>query len=160
MYSAIRCAIGLVFESHFPNRTELMLKTRDDVLPPIPVRHQAELGILRLMGTLVAGIGNDEAARSSEHRLRVAGKALIGVVPRAQAVGIGVELGEHRVELAQTSDRRTVGHVGTGVAGGLELAGAQDTLDEGCQLVVVDCGARGWVRADQRWMRDWNSLLL
>src|SRR5260370_27973794 len=123
MDSAIGCAVGFVFESHFPNRTELMLKTWDDVLPPIPVWHQAELWILRLMGSLVARIGNDEAARSSEHGLRVAGKALIGVVPRAQTVGIGVELGEHRVEFAQTGDRLAVRHIGTGVEVGLELAG-------------------------------------
>src|SRR6202035_2508231 len=117
-------AVGLIHESHFPDLTELMLKTWDDVLSPIPVRHQAELGILRLMGSLVAGIGNDEAARSSEHGLRVAGKALIGVVARAQTAGIGVELGERGVEFAQTDDRRAIGYIGTGIAGGFELAGA------------------------------------
>src|SRR5579864_7102202 len=105
MYAAVGSAVGFVFEAHLPDRTELTLKTWDDVLPPIPVRHQAELRILGLVGSRVAAIRNDEATRSSEHRLRVAGKALIRIVPRSQSVGIGVELGEHRIEFAQTSDR-------------------------------------------------------
>ena len=71
-----------------------------------------------------------------------------------------MELGEHRVKFAQTIDGRAVGHIGTGVAGGFKLAGAQDSFQERGKLVVVDGGARGWVRADHGRMRNWNSLLL
>ncbi len=85
---------------------------------------------------------------------------MIGIVPRPQAVGIRVELGKHRVEFAQAHDRRAVGYIGAVVASGLQLAGAQDPFKKDASSLSLMVSARGRVRADERWMRDWNSLLL
>jgi hypothetical protein len=87
-------------------------------------------------------------------------ETLVGIVARAQAVGIGMELGKYRIEFAQSRDRRAVGDVGAFVAGGLELAGAHDSFQEGCKLVVVDGGTRGGIRADYWGVWNGNSLLL
>jgi len=45
-------------------------------------------------------------------------EALIGVMPRAQSVGICSNLGKHRIQFA--GNRRTIRYVGAVVAGGFE----------------------------------------
>src|SRR5512133_1828097 len=141
MHTAVSSAVRLVFEAHFADGAELVFKTRNRVLAAVAVRDQAKLGILGGPGSFVAGVGNEEASRASQGRLRVTGKTLVGVVAGAKSVGVGMELGENRVEFALIGDGRAVGDVGAIVAGGLELAGAQNAFGERCQLVVVDSGA-------------------
>src|SRR5579871_5248714 len=90
----------------------------------------------------------------------MAGETLIRVVPRAQAVGIRVKLRKHRVEFPHPVHRRTVGDIGTIVAGGLKLTRTQDPLKERFQLVLVNWIACRRILADHRRMWNRNSLLL
>src|SRR5215813_8598261 len=85
-------------------------------------------------------------------------EALIGVMPRAQSVGICSNLGKHRIQFA--GNRRTIRYVAAVVASGLQLAGAQNPLFERCALVIVNRRACRRVRTYQRRMWNWNSSLL
>src|SRR6266853_3062747 len=90
----------------------------------------------------------------------MANEALVGIVTRAEAVGIGVELRENRVKLAQPHDWRTLRYIRAGVARRLQLAGAVDAFVEGRQLIGRDGGAGRWVRADNRRMRNLTTPIL
>jgi len=94
-------------------------------------------------------IGDEEAARAAQGRLGMAQQTLVAVVPSAQAIEL-YGIGKDRIELAESGDRRAIGHVGTGVAGRLQLACSFDTLVERRQLVGRDGGAGCRVRADDR----------
>src|SRR4249920_1645194 len=130
MDSTVRSAVGLAFEAYFANRTKPMFEAGNNVLSAIPMRHQVKLRVLSLLWLLATGIRNEEATRSSEHRLCMAGKALIRIVPGSQAVGVGVELGKYRIEFSQSCNGRTIGHIGAVVASGLQLASAQDAFEK------------------------------
>jgi len=90
----------------------------------------------------------------------MANEALVGIVTRAEAVGIGVELRENRVKLAQPHDWRTLRYIRAGVARRLQLAGAVDAFIEGRQLIGRNGGAGRWVRADDRRMRNRDTSIL
>ena len=148
MDSTVRGAVGFAFEAHFANRTKAMFEAWYNVLPAIPMWHQVKLRVFSLLWLLATRIRNEKAARSAEHRLCMAGKALIGIVPRSQAVGVGMELGKHRIEFSQSCNGRAIGHIGAVVASGLQLSSAQDAFEKGCEFIVVDGGVGGWVGAD------------
>jgi hypothetical protein len=116
MNAPVRRAIGFVLEPHLSNRSKLLFETRHDVLPPVATRYQVKLRILRLPRSRVGRIRNKEAPGSAKRRLSVARETLVGVVPRSQAIGIGVKLRKHGIELAQSRDRRTIGNIGAVVA--------------------------------------------
>src|SRR5258707_14954797 len=90
----------------------------------------------------------------------MANKALVGIVARAQAVGIGMELREYRIELAQADNRRAIRHICARIACRFQLAGAIDTFVEGRELIGRNGGAGGWVRADDRRMWNRNTPIL
>src|SRR5580692_2214459 len=90
----------------------------------------------------------------------MANKALIGIVPCTQTIGIGVRLREHGIEFAHSRDRRSIRHVGALITRGLELPGANNSFFKRCQLVLIYCGSIGGVTADQWRVRNGNALLL
>src|SRR5258708_4104621 len=90
----------------------------------------------------------------------MANEALVGIVARTETVGIGVELRENRVKLAQPHDRRTLRYIRAGVARRLQLAGAVDAFIEGRELIGRNGGAGRWVRADDRRMRNRDTPIL
>jgi hypothetical protein len=90
----------------------------------------------------------------------MAQQALVGIVPGTQAIGVGMELREYRIELAQAHDGRTRRHIRAGVAGRFQLAGAIDAFVKQRQLVGRYGGAGRRVRADNRRMRDLDAPIL
>src|SRR5438309_1860324 len=81
-------------------------------------------------------------------------------MPRAQTIGVRVELRKHGIQFADASHGRSVGKLGAVITGRFQLARAKNALLEGGQFVLVDRGARSWIGTDHRRMRNWNSLLL
>jgi len=120
--------------------------------------HYSELGILRLLRNRISGIRNNESTRTTKLRLCITDEALIGIVPRPVAIGIGADLRKQRIQLSRKG--RTIRDVITAVAGGLQLSGARNAFLKRLALTLVDGCACGRVRTDQRRMRDWNPLLL
>jgi len=82
MYAAISSAVRVKLESHFTYGPELLLKRRDYVLPGKAVGNEPKLWIFRRLRNRVRRVRNDKPARSSQHRLSVADKALVGVESR------------------------------------------------------------------------------
>src|SRR5262249_19590719 len=158
MHAAISRAVGVEFETHFSDGAELFLEDRDYVLPSEAMRNQPELRILRRLRNRIVRIGNDEPTRPTKDRVSMADEALIGVMPRAQSIGIGAFLGKRRIQLA--GNQRTFQYVGSGVASGFQLACAQNPFLERCALVVANPRACLRVLAHQRRMWNWNSALL
>src|SRR6266849_10173144 len=105
MHAAVARAVRIELEANFPYRAVLLFEHGHHVLLAEPMRHQAEQGVFRHHWRPLSGIGDDEAARTAQGRLGVTDEALIGIVTRAQPVGISVELREYRIELAQSHDR-------------------------------------------------------
>src|SRR5215467_14634282 len=89
MHSAISRTVCVELETHFPDGAELFLEDRDYVLLSEAMWNQPELRILRLLRNGIARIWNYEPARSTQNRVSMTDEALIGVMPRAQSVGIG-----------------------------------------------------------------------
>src|SRR5262249_21749100 len=79
-------------------------------------------------------------------------------MPRAQSIGIGANLREHRIEFA--GNRRTIRDVGAVIACRFQLASAENPFFKRCALVIANRRACLRVRADQRRMWNWNSPLL
>ena len=77
-------------------------------------------------------------------------QALVAIVSGTQAVGVGVELREDRIELAKSGDGRTLRHIRAGIAGRFQLAGATDAFIEQGQLIGSNGGAGRRVWADDR----------
>src|SRR5215470_3449628 len=84
----------------------------------------------------------------------MAQEALVGVVPRTQAIGVGMELREYRIELAQAHDGRTRRHNRAGVARRFQLAGATDSLVKQRQFVRRNGSTGGRIWTDNRRARD------
>src|SRR5215468_7886970 len=158
MHTAVSRAVSVELETHFPDGAELFLEGGDFVPPSEAMGNQPELRILSRLRNRLARIWNDEPSRSTQDGVSMTDEALIGVMPRAQSVGIGASLGKHRIQFA--GNRRTIRYIGAFVASGFQLAGAQNPFFERCALVVVNRRACIWVRADQRRMWNWNSSLL
>jgi hypothetical protein len=160
MHAPVARAVGLVFEADFPNRAVLLFEHRHHILLAKAKRHQAEQRVFWQHRYRLAGIGNEEPARAAERRLGMAQEALVGIVARAQTVGIGVELREYRIELPQPCDRRAVRYVCACIARRFQLAGAIDSFVEGRQFVGLNGGAGRRVWADDRRMRDLDTPIL
>jgi hypothetical protein len=92
--------------------------------------------------------------------LRVANKALIGIVPRSQAIGIGVELRKHGIKFAHSRNRRSIRHIGALIAGGLQLSGADNSFFKRSQFILIHRGSVGGIAADERRVGNGNALLL
>ena len=140
MYAAITRAVGFVLKANLPDRSELLFEGWDDVLFSKAMRDKPEHRVLRQHRIGAAGVGHDEPARSAQGRLGMTQKALVGIVPRAEAIGIGVELGEEGVQLSLAYYRRSHRHIGAGVAGRFQLSRSVDPLQKGCQFIGVDRG--------------------
>src|SRR5258708_39554690 len=124
MHTAISSAVGVKLKSHFTDGAVLLFKDGDNVLPPEAVRNQPELRILRRLRNSVARIGNDKPTRTTQDRMSVAHKALIGIMPGAQPVGIGANLGENGIQFA--GNRGTIRYIRTVIASGFQLARTQN----------------------------------
>src|SRR5258707_1189817 len=105
MRAAVESAIRFEFEADFPDRAVLLLEHGHHILLAEAKRYQAEQRVFRQHRRPLSGIGHEEPARTAERGLGMAHKALVGIVARAKAVGIGVELREYRIEFAQPHDR-------------------------------------------------------
>jgi hypothetical protein len=160
MHAAVARTVGFVFEAHLADRPKLLFKGRDDVLLAEAVRNQLEHWIFRRQRRPLSGIGNQEAARATQGRLRMTQQALLGVVAGSETIGIGVELGKQGIELAVAGHRRAVHHVRAGVAGRFQLPGAIYAFVEGGKLVRVNRGTGRRVRADDRRTRNGDAPLL
>src|SRR5882762_5580996 len=101
MDAAIARAVGIILEADFPDRAELLFERRHHVALAEAVGHQPEHRVFRQLRRALAGIGDEEAARAAQGRLSMAQQALVAIVPGAQAVGVGMELGKERIELAE-----------------------------------------------------------
>src|SRR5262249_36675549 len=110
VYSAVTRAVRLVFEAYLANRAVLRLERGNDVSFAETQRDQPKLRVFWGQWFGFARVGHEKAARSTQRRLGMASEALIGIVPRAQPVGIGVELRKCRVELTQAGDRCALRH--------------------------------------------------
>src|SRR5262249_25525585 len=135
MDAAIGRAVGIVFEADLPDRAVLLLERRHHISFAEAVGHQAKQRVFRWLRRALAGIGDDEAARAAQGRLGMAQQALVGIVPGTEAIGVGVELREYRIELAEPGDGRTLRYIRASVARRLQLAGANDSFVEGRKLV-------------------------
>src|SRR5215831_8751174 len=160
MNAAIARTVGLVLETYLANRAVLRLERRDNVLLAEAQRNQPKLRVFRRQRLCVSRIRHEEPTRSTQRRLSMAGEALIGVVAGAQSIGIGVQLREGRIELAEARDRRALRHIGTNVTGGLQLPGAQHAFQERSQLIGIDRCSRRRILADDRRMWNGDAVLL
>src|SRR5262249_46036348 len=120
--------------------------------------NEAELRILCRLRNRVGRVRNNEPARSAPDRGSRAHKALVGVEPGPQGVGVRANLGEHWIQFAW--NRGAIGYVVAAIARGFQLPRAVNPFFEGRPLIVVDGRARFWVRTDQRRMRDRNPSRL
>jgi hypothetical protein len=154
MHAAVAGAVGLVFEADFPDRAVLLFEDGNHVLLAEAIWHQPEHRVFRQHRRPLSGIWHDKSAGTAEGRLGVAQEALVGVVTRAEAVGVGMELRKYGIELAHSRDRRAVRHVGAGIAGRFQLPRAFDAFEKRRLLIGIDGSAGRRMRADQR--RMWN----
>src|SRR5215469_14853290 len=81
MNTAISGAVGVKLESHFTDGAELRFKRRDNVQPTETMGNEAELRILCRLRSSVGRVRNDEPARSTQDRVSMAHKTLVGVEP-------------------------------------------------------------------------------
>src|SRR5713101_4879596 len=116
MDAPVARAVRLEFEADFPDRAVLLFEHEHHVLLAEAIWHQPEHRVFRQHRRPLARIGDEEPARAAECRLGMAQEALVGIVARAQAVGIGVELREYRIELAQAHDWRAVRYIRARIA--------------------------------------------
>jgi hypothetical protein len=116
MDAAIAGAVGIVFKADFADRAQLLLERWYDILFAEAVRDEPEQWIFRQSRDRLAGVGHDEPAGAAEGRLGMAQEALVGVVPCAEPVRVGVELRKERIEFALADYRRAHRDVGAGVA--------------------------------------------
>src|SRR5258707_6021569 len=100
MHTAVARAVRIELEADFPDGAVLLFKCGHHILLAEAKRHQPEERVFRQHWCPLSGIGDDESARAAQGRLGVTDEALIGIVTRSEAVGIGVELRENRVKLA------------------------------------------------------------
>src|SRR5581483_3901965 len=164
----VAVTVHLVDKADLADRTVLQLKARYDILLAEAVRDQVELRVLWRPGGLrtrlreIDRIGNQEAARPAQCRLRMTRETLVAIVTRAKPIGVGRELRKDRIDFLQSIDRiydrrRSIGYHPAIVAGRFQLAGAKNPLKKQ-QLLVLSDSCFGRVRADQRWRRDFLAL--
>ena len=90
----------------------------------------------------------------------MAQQALVAIVPGAQAIEVGMELGKDRIEFAEPGDRRTWRHIRARIAGRLQLAGSIDTLVERGQFIGGYGCPGGRVGTDDRRLWNWDTPIL
>src|SRR5579864_2799000 len=122
----VAVGVHLVDKPDLADRPVLQFKARYNVLFPEAVRNQIELWVFWLPSRETLGnlyrVWHEEAARSSQRRLGMTGKALIRIVAGAQSVGIGCKLRKNRIGFCQPVERishrgRPVSHHRAVVAG-------------------------------------------
>src|SRR6516164_845069 len=100
MHAAVARAVGVEFEADFPDRAELLFEHGHHIPLAEAIGHQPEQRIFGRHRCALPGIGDDESARTAQGRLSMAYKTLIGIVTRAQPIGISMKLRENWVKLA------------------------------------------------------------
>src|SRR5262249_30713329 len=138
MHAAVAGSVRFEFEPHLPDRPKLLFEAWHDVLLAEAMRNELEHWIFRPQRRALARIWNKEPARTTQCRLGVTQKALLGVVPGSKAVGIGVELWKGRIEFAHAHNQASVREIGACIAGRLQLPRSEDALGEGNLFVFVD----------------------
>src|SRR5262249_38679379 len=76
VHAAVARAVGLELEADLADRTELQLEGRDHVALAEAIGNEAEHRVFRRQRRTLARIGDEEAARAAQSRLKVAPETL------------------------------------------------------------------------------------